>query len=103
MAASPSAERVPGTARLGNAESAIPPEHGKRALANCCDPVPVVTVAAAPRADSVPDCAALRAGASATALMTASARKRDHVVAVTDQCPSLCNWMLPPVRFPAAW
>src|SRR2546426_7651778 len=103
MAASPSAERVLGTATLGNAESAIPPEPGKRALANCCDPVPLVTVAAAPRADRVPDCAALRAGASATELMTASARTRDHVDAVIGQCPSLCSWMLPPVTFPASW
>ena len=102
MEASPSAERVLGTATLGSAESAIPPEPGKRALANCCGPIAVVTVAATPRADSVPDCAVLRAGASATALMTASVRKRDHVGAVIVQCPSLCSWMLPPVRFPAS-
>src|SRR5438552_18353542 len=98
MEASPSAERVLGTATLGNVESAIPPESGKRALANCCYPAPLVTVAAAPRADSVPDCAALRAGASAAALMPARPRNRDHVVAVIVQCPSFARWSLSPAR-----
>src|SRR5438309_647171 len=82
MEASPSAESVLGTATLASPESAMPPASGNAATANCCAPAVVVTTAAAPRPATVPDCAGAWVGPSAKALTTASALRREIIVAV---------------------
>src|SRR2546425_8233673 len=125
MEASPLAESVLGTTTLAGWESARPRALGSVAVQTCCALVAVVTAAAAPRPDTLPDCASARTGASVRPLTTASApRPESHRatrrwIVVTVIAPSppawfrigkcivaqllFCRWMLPPVRYPKLW